>query len=79
MAADRAWSVLLVDTEAGFVDDTKGLLSDHAVHTARNMSDAQRRLVEETIDVAIVGPGYGRTDAGARDHQPFRAEADASR
>jgi pilus assembly protein CpaE len=63
MAADRAWSVLLVDTEAGFVDDTKGLLSDHAVHTARNMSDAQRRLVEESIDVAVVGPGYGRTDA----------------
>ena len=63
MAADRSWSVLLVDTEAGFVDDTKGLLSDHVVHTARNMSDAQRRLVEETIEVAVVGPGYGRTDA----------------
>ncbi len=60
--ADVSWSVLLVDADDGFVDDTKGLLGDHTTYTARNMSDAQRRLVEEGIQVAILGPTFGSSD-----------------
>ncbi len=63
MPADGTWAVLIVDGDPGFVDDTKGLLGDYTVYSARNMSDAQRRLVEEGIDVAVVGPSYGRADA----------------
>ncbi|CAN5442107.1 N/A [soil metagenome] len=62
MPVDGSWSVLIIDGESGFVDDTKGLLPGHTVFSARNMSDAQRRMVEESIDVAIAGPSFGRTD-----------------
>lgn len=69
MAADAAtFSVLIVDPDDGFVDDTKGLLDGHKSYTARNINDAQRRLVEEGIDLAVVGPSYaheaGITEAG---------------
>ena len=57
------WSVLLVDSDDGFVDDTKGLLGEHTVYGARNMSDGQRRLVEEGIEIAILGPTFGTSDA----------------
>jgi pilus assembly protein CpaE len=60
--ADASHAVLLVDADDGFVDDTKGLLDDHTVHTARNMSDAQRRLVEEGIQIAILGPTFGSSE-----------------
>ena len=57
------WSVLLVDSDDGFVDDTKGLLGEHTVYGARNMSDGQRRLVEEGIEIALLGPTFGTSDA----------------
>ena len=59
MAADGGtFSVLLVDADDGFVDDTRALLDGNKVYTARNITDAQRRLVEEGIEVAIVGPTF---------------------
>jgi pilus assembly protein CpaE len=33
-------------------------LDGHKVYSARNISDAQRKLVEEGIDLAIVGPSF---------------------
>jgi pilus assembly protein CpaE len=50
--------VLLVDADDGFLGETKGLLDGHKVYSARNISDAQRKLVEEGIDLAIVGPTF---------------------
>ncbi len=59
MAADGGtFSVLLVDADDGFVEDTRSLLEGNKVYTARNITDAQRRLVEEGIEVAIVGPSF---------------------
>ena len=59
MATDSAtYSVLIVDNDDQFVEATRTLLEGHKVHTARIISDAQRRLVEESIDLAIAGPSY---------------------
>ncbi len=63
MPAEGSWSVLLVDGDSGFVDDAKGLLDGHTVHSARNITDAQRRLVEEGIEVAFLGPTFGLAGA----------------
>jgi pilus assembly protein CpaE len=52
------YSVLLVDADEGFVSEAQGLLDGHKVYSARNISDAQRKLVEEGIDLAIVGPSF---------------------
>ncbi|NIO59027.1 MAG: response regulator, partial [Acidobacteria bacterium] len=52
------YSVLLVDTDEGFVEDAKRILEGNKTYSARNLSDAQRRLVEEGIDLAIVGPSF---------------------
>jgi len=56
--ADGTYSILLVDTDDDFVGDAKALLDGNKVYSARNVTDAQRRLVEEGIDVAIVGPAF---------------------
>ncbi len=60
---DQDFAVLIVDSDDGFIDDTKGLLDGNVIYTARNMSDGQRRLVEESIDVAILGPTFGSVDS----------------
>jgi pilus assembly protein CpaE len=52
------YSVLIVDNDDQFVEATRTLLEGHKVHTARNISDAQRRLVEESIDLTVAGPSY---------------------
>jgi pilus assembly protein CpaE len=52
------YSVLIVDSDDQFVEATRTLLEGHKVHTARNISDAQRRLVEESIDLTVAGPSY---------------------
>ena len=57
-AGDATFSVLIVDPDDGFVGDTTDLLDGHKAYSARNMNDAQRRLVEEGIDVAVVGPTF---------------------
>ena len=70
MATEAAtFSVLIVDPDDGFVEETKDLLDGHKSYTARNISDAQRRLVEEGIDLAVVGPTYA--------HEAGIAEASA--
>ena len=50
------YSILLVEGDGGFVEGARDLLEGNKVYTARNITDAQRRLVEEGIDLAIVGP-----------------------
>ncbi len=52
-------SILVVDTDAAATETILGLLDGHKVYTARNVSDAQRKLVEEGIELAIIGPGFG--------------------
>jgi pilus assembly protein CpaE len=52
------YSVLVVDRDEAFVDSTAALLEGSKTYTARNLSDAQRRLVEEGIDLAIIGPSF---------------------
>jgi pilus assembly protein CpaE len=34
------------------------MLDGHKVYQARNVSDAQRKLVEEGIELAVIGPGF---------------------
>jgi pilus assembly protein CpaE len=58
VAEVATYSVLLVDADEGFVSEAQGLLDGHKVYSARNISDAQRKLVEEGIDLAIVGPSF---------------------
>lgn len=69
MVVDSAtYSILIVETDDGFVEGVRDLLEGNKVYTARNITDAQRRLVEEGIDLAIVGPSYahetGVTESG---------------
>jgi pilus assembly protein CpaE len=57
-ATDSTYSILLVDADEGFVEEARALFEGNKVYTARNISDAQRRLVEEGIDIALVGPTF---------------------
>lgn len=59
-AADRATtrSLLVVDSDPGVIEEIQRLLKDHKVYSARNISDAQRRLVEEGIELTLIGPSY---------------------
>lgn len=59
-ATDRAAtrSLLVVDSDPGVIEEIQRLLADHKVYSARNISDAQRRLVEEGIELALIGPSY---------------------
>jgi pilus assembly protein CpaE len=57
-ATDSTYSILLVDADEGFVEEARALFEGNKVCTARNISDAQRRLVEEGIDIALVGPTF---------------------
>lgn len=59
MAADATtFSVLIVDPDEDFVEAATNVLDGHKAYTARNINDAQRRLVEEGIDLAVVGPTF---------------------
>jgi len=51
-------SILVVDTDAEAMEHTIELLDGHKVYRARNISDAQRKLVEEGIELAVIGPGF---------------------
>ncbi|HEX9854821.1 MAG TPA: AAA family ATPase [Acidimicrobiia bacterium] len=67
MATDAGtYSILLVDTDDAFVDGARGLLNGHKVYSARNITDAQRRLTEEGIDIAVIGPAFAH-EAGVTD------------
>jgi pilus assembly protein CpaE len=48
------------------LDGTARFLKDHRVLAARNVTDAQRRIVEDAIDLAIFDPSFA-TDAGVSD------------
>jgi len=62
-AEGTTFSVLIVDPDDEFVDGTAELFDGHKSYSARSMNDGQRRLVEEGIDLAVVGPTYA-TEAG---------------
>lgn len=48
------------------MDAAVSLLDGHKVYQARNVSDAQRKLVEEGIELAIIGPGFAH-EAGVNE------------
>jgi pilus assembly protein CpaE len=68
LATDKASdkSVLLVSGDQKFIDGTRRFLNGHKVFTARNVTDAQRRLVEETVDLAVLDPAFA-TESGVSD------------
>ena len=59
-------SILVLDTDAAAMDSATAALDGHKVYQARNISDAQRKLVEEGIELAVIGPGFGH-EAGVRE------------
>ena len=56
-------TVLVVSGDQVFLDGTARFLKDHRVLAARNVTDAQRRIVEDGVDIAIFDPSFA-TDAG---------------
>ena len=63
---DSTRSILVVDTDTAAMDAAVSLLDGHKVYQARNISDAQRKLVEEGIELAIIGPGFAH-EAGVNE------------
>ena len=59
-------SILIVDTDPAALDAAVKLLDGHKVYQVRNVSDAQRKLVEEGIELAIFGPGFAH-EAGVNE------------
>ena len=59
-------TVLVVSGDQVFLDGTARFLQDHRVLAARNVTDAQRRIVEDAVDLAIFDPSFA-TDAGVSD------------
>ena len=59
-------TVLVVSGDQAFLDGTSRFLTDHRVLAARNVTEAQRRIVEDGVDLAIFDPSYA-TDAGVSD------------
>jgi len=51
-------SILVLDTDSDAMETAVDLLDGHKVYQARNVSDAQRKLVEEGIELAIIGSGF---------------------
>jgi DNA-binding NtrC family response regulator len=66
VSSDTTRSILVVDTDAAAMEATLRLLDGHKVYTARKVSDAQRKLVEEGIELAIIGPGFAH-EAGVNE------------
>jgi pilus assembly protein CpaE len=63
---DSTRSILVVDTDTAAMDAAVSLLDGHKVYQARNISDAQRKLVEEGIELAVIGPGFAH-EAGVNE------------
>jgi pilus assembly protein CpaE len=59
-------TVLVISGDQVFLDGTARFLKDHRVLAARNVTDAQRRIVEDNVDLAIFDPSFA-TDAGVSD------------
>jgi pilus assembly protein CpaE len=51
-------SILVLDTDSEAMEKANELFDGHKVYQARNISDAQRKLVEEGIELAVIGPGF---------------------
>lgn len=51
-------TILLVDADDSFLKRTESLLTDHRLFTARNISEAQSVVSDESIEVAFIGPSY---------------------
>ena len=66
LETDSTRSILVVDTDTAAMDAAVSLLDGHKVYQARNVSDAQRKLVEEGIELAIIGPGFAH-EAGVNE------------
>ncbi len=48
------------------MENAEALLDGHKVHRVRNISNAQRKLVEEGIELAVIGPGFAH-EAGVNE------------
>lgn len=51
--------VLVVDTDAGFAEITRGMLPDDRILTAPTVEEAAEVLVDERVDLALLGPSLG--------------------
>ena len=56
----------MVDTDTAAMDAAASLLDGHKLYHVRNISDAQRKLVEEGIELAMIGPGFAH-EAGVNE------------
>lgn len=65
-ATDATRSILVVDTDTAAMDSVASLLDGHKLYSVRNISDAQRKLVEEGIELAMIGPGFAH-EAGVNE------------
>lgn len=65
-ATDATRSILVVDTDTAAMDGAASLLDGHKLYHVRNISDAQRKLVEEGIELAMIGPGFAH-EAGVNE------------
>jgi pilus assembly protein CpaE len=59
-------TVLVISGDQVFLDGTARFLKDHRVLAARNVTDAQRRIVEDNVDLAIFDPSFA-TEGGVSD------------
>ena len=59
-------TVMLVSSDHKFVDGASRFLNGHKVHTVRNVTDAQRRMVEDHVDLAVLDASYA-TESGVID------------
>ena len=59
-------TVMLVSSDQKFVEGASRFLNGHKVHTARNVTDAQRRMVEDHVDLAVLDASYA-TESGVID------------
>jgi DNA-binding NtrC family response regulator len=50
-------AVLLIDTDLQALAVVRSLFADHRISEAHSISDADRLLVEDEFDIAIIGPG----------------------
>ena len=53
-------SVLVVSGDQGFLDRIAGLLGDHRVLASRNVAEAERRIVEDRIDLVVFDQQVGQ-------------------
>jgi MinD-like ATPase involved in chromosome partitioning or flagellar assembly len=63
--ARRGRLILIVDPDLDFVEDTRLLLQDERLLTARSLEEAGEIAVGGRVDVAILGPSFG-SEAGVR-------------